>query len=212
VRTVEPGFIDVWSANLANADESYAQLLSDDERERVSRFIRTAHGGRWATARGILRALLAEYLDIDPQSLRFELGEHGKPAIAEPRTNLRFNVSHARSTALIAIADGAEIGVDVEHLDRRVDAVRVARRIFGADEAGRLQTLDPDARQREFLRAWVRHEAIVKCLGTGIGAYRTAEHAGAEPSVIELDLGQATLGALAAIDHALQVRCHEWPP
>ena len=122
-RRALPGVIDVWRADLAGASHTYAELLSEDERARVVRFIRTEHGGYFSTARGILRALLAGYLDADPRSLRFELGAHGKPALAGAETTLRFNISHARGTALYAIACGCEVGVDVEHEDRRVDAV-----------------------------------------------------------------------------------------
>jgi 4'-phosphopantetheinyl transferase len=210
-----PGVVDVWRADLAVASSSYRDLLSRDELERVERFIRTTHGGWWASARGILRALLARYLDTDPRALRFTAGAHGKPALAEPATTLRFNMSHAGPAALYAVTDGSEVGVDLEREDRRVDPVRVARRIFGADEAARLGALDPPARQREFLREWVRHEALVKCLGTGIGAYRAGPQLTDRPSVCELDVGPGSVAAVAIAvakeRPEVELRHWEWP-
>jgi 4'-phosphopantetheinyl transferase len=206
--------VDVWRADLAAAGPGYRELLSDDERERVRRFVRTEHGGHWSSARGILRALLGRYLDADPRSLQFELGPHGKPALAGLQTTLRFNISHARSIALYAISDAREVGVDVEHEDRRVNAVALARRIFGAEEADRLQTLDPVSRRREFLRAWVRHEAVVKCLGTGIGAYRNQPAGNKPPWVTELSVGPGAVGAVAVSEvggGGFTLRCWEWP-
>ncbi len=209
--SVTPGVVDVWQADLAGASQIYGELLSDDERARVARFVRTEHGGYWSAARGILRALLGGYAGADPRSLRFELGPYGKPELAGLHTHLRFNISHARDTALYAVAAGLEVGVDVEHEDRRVDAVRVARRIFGEDEAARLSALQPGTRRREFLRAWVRHEAIVKCLGTGIGGYRS-EDAGADtPWVKELPVGSHTVGAVAVSGAPGELRCWQWP-
>lgn len=210
-RRALPGVVDVWRADLAGASQTYGELLSEDERARVSRFIRTEHGGYWATARGILRALLAGYLDADPRSLRFELGDHGKPALAGAETTLRFNTSHARGTALYAIASGCEVGVDVEHEGRCVDAVAVARRIFGAREAERLRALDPLSQKRQFLRAWVRHEAIVKCLGTGIGADRSEDSGADAPWVTALEVGPHTVGAVAASGAPPELRCWQWP-
>ncbi len=210
-RRALPGVVDVWRADLAGAAQIYGELLSEDERARVRRFIRTEHGGHWATARGILRAMLAGYLDADPRSLRFELGAHGKPALVGAEATLRFNISHARDTALYVIAAGREVGVDVEHEDRRVDAVAVARRIFGVREAERLSALDPLSQQRQFLRAWVRHEAIVKCLGTGIGAYRSEDSGADAPWVAALEVGPHTVGAVAAAGAPPELRCWQWP-
>jgi 4'-phosphopantetheinyl transferase len=206
-----PGVVDVWRADLDVADRSYSELLCDDERARAARIIRPGQSSRWAAARGILRALLGTYFGSDPRALRFELGPHGKPALAERRRDVRFNVSHAGGTALYALAADREVGVDVEQEDRRVDAVRVARRVFGAEEATRLSGLEPAARTREFLRAWVRYEATVKCLGTGIGAVLGDDRGRDAPAVTELEVGPRTVGAVAVATTPYELRCWTWP-
>ena len=126
----------------------------------------------WARSRGVLRALLGRYLDRDPRKLRFVLGPHGKPALLfegpGPATDLRFNLSHSGCLALYAVTVGRNVGIDVETPRRRVDELAVAERVLGSEQAQRLAGFKSDARAREFLRAWVAHEAVVKCLGLGL--------------------------------------------
>ena len=67
------------------------------------------------------------------------------------------------------MAERGAVGVDVEVARRPINEAALAARTFGPDEARRLAALDPVSREREFLRLWVRHEARLKCRGTGIG-------------------------------------------
>jgi 4'-phosphopantetheinyl transferase len=211
VASIRADTVDVWKACLDHADPALHELLAADERARATRFHRSEHAGHWASARAIQRALLGEYLDADPAALRFELGPYGKPALAEPHGALQFNVSHTQGVALYAIASDREVGVDIEREDRRADDVRVARRIFGETEAARLAALDPITRRHEFLRAWVRHEAVVKCLGTGIGGYRVEDPPEDPPWLVELDVGSGAVAAVAVSGGPCEVRCWEWP-
>src|SRR5437764_4487936 len=107
------GEVDVWRADLAVGGDGVRELLSDRERERAARFVRARDGLCWAHAHGILRALLARYVDADPRTLRFEEGVHGKPRLAAAAASgraagadgraagLRFNLSHSGETAFV---------------------------------------------------------------------------------------------------------------
>jgi 4'-phosphopantetheinyl transferase len=213
--------VHVWRADLAVAGDGLRALLSDDERARAARFVRAEDGVRWARARGILRALLARYADdIDPRALRFTAGPHGKPLLTGPGDGaatpatptgacVRFNLSHSGDVLLVAVALGREIGVDVELPRRATDHVAIARRILGDEEAERLAALDPPEREREFLRAWVRWEAILKCRGTGIGGADDTP-TGPDPWVCELDVDSPAAAALAVADGPCTVRCFQW--
>jgi 4'-phosphopantetheinyl transferase len=182
--------------------------------------VRTADGIRWAHARGILRAVLARYTDADPRALRFAEGPRGKPELTGARDDaqagtasagrLRFNLSHSGGALLVAIALDREVGVDIELPRRSVDHVAIARRILGDEEAARLAALDGPTREREFLRAWVRWEAVLKCRGTGIGGADDPS-TGPDPWVIELEVGPPAAAALAAEDGPCTVRCWQWP-
>lgn len=61
----------------------------------------------------------------------------------------------------------AEVGVDVERLDRRVPIDRAARRAFDASELA-LAGDPPD--QRGLLTLWVVKEALLKATGEGVQA------------------------------------------
>ncbi len=201
--------VDVWCAELAPGGDDLRELLSDAERERAARFVSAEDGVRWGRAHGILRALLARCADdTDPRALRFAEGPHGKPRLVGH--DIRFNLSHSGDVALIAVTLDRAVGVDVELPRRSVDHVAIARRVLGEDEADRLAGLDPSTREREFLRAWVRWEAVLKCRGTGIGGAADAP-AGSDPWVTDLEIAPPAAAALAAEHGPCTVRCWRWP-
>jgi 4'-phosphopantetheinyl transferase len=162
-------------------------------------------------ARVILKTLLARYEHRDPGAIAYTEGPHGKPELATP-TDLRFNMSHTTGLALYAFARGSEVGVDVERPRRSLDTVRMARRFIGVEEAERLKQLEPSRRDEAFLHAWVRYEATVKCLGTGIGGRNVQTAALPQPPwVIDLDPGQtAVAGAVAVADGPRTLHLYEW--
>jgi 4'-phosphopantetheinyl transferase len=193
------GVVHVWRADLAAAADGLEDLLNRDERERAARIVRACDRLRWARSRGVLRALLGRYLDRDPRQLRFVSGTQGKPGLdaeTQPDTDLRFNSSHSGALALYVVTVGHEVGVDIEVARRQVDEVAVAARVLGREQASHLARLDPQARRREFLRAWVAHEAAVKCRGTGLTAPSQRPLAG-ELWTAELDLGPRAAAAMA---------------
>jgi 4'-phosphopantetheinyl transferase len=205
-----PGAVHVWRADLTKLSPGLAELLSEDERGRGERILNKREGELWRRSRGLLRELLGRYLELEPASLRFAVGEHGKPAL--DHDPLPFNMSHSGQLALYAFSDAGAVGVDVEVVRRPIDEVAIAARMLGKGEADRLQTLDPDSRRREFLRAWARHEAELKCLGVGVGGDDAqAEHAERKPSVLDLELGSSAGAAVATEHDAHELRCWDWP-
>ncbi|HEX4837184.1 MAG TPA: 4'-phosphopantetheinyl transferase superfamily protein [Solirubrobacteraceae bacterium] len=203
------GAVQVWVADLDAIAEEPSDLLSDEEKERARRFVRERDRQRWARARGLLRILLGQYLHSDPGALRLATGARGKPELLGDTQELCFNLAHSAGLALYALTSGQAVGVDVEAAGRRIDALAVAERAFGSAAARRLGNLDPGTREREFLRAWVKHEAALKCLGSGLGGSETDAH-GRRPWVAELDLGPRAAAAVAVMGEPTEVSCLEW--
>jgi 4'-phosphopantetheinyl transferase len=160
--------LHVWRADLSLAGDEPDQLLSEDERARARRLVFARDRERWVRSRGTLRALLGSYLDLDASALRFSLGAHGKPALSG-ESDIHFNLSHSGDLALYALAR-LPVGVDVEFARPGIDVIRLAERALGHAEAERLRRLPAPRRNSEFLRAWTRHEASLKCRGGGLGA------------------------------------------
>jgi len=220
------GAVHVWRADLTMVAKDLGELLCDEERARAQRIVNERDAELWRRSRGLLRALLGRYLEREPRSLRFTAGEHGKPALvpdvdesasARRRSSadssrpqeLSFNMSHSGPLALYAFSAAGAVGVDVEVARRPIDEVAIAARALGAAEARRLQALDPASRRREFLRAWARHEAELKCLGVGIGGAADAV-AGRRLWVARLDVGPDAAAAVAVEQPARELRRWEW--
>jgi 4'-phosphopantetheinyl transferase len=203
------GTVHVWRVDLAAASSELGELLCSEERARAQRILNERDGELWRRSRGLLRTLLGRYLQVDePQALRFSVGEHGKPELSPDR--LSFNLSHSAHWALYAFSCTCAVGVDVEVARRPVGELAIATRVLGAAVAQRLQALDPHARRREFLRAWVRHEAALKCLGVGIGGARTHDLE-RQPWVADVELGVPdAAAAVSAAQPAREVCCWGW--
>lgn len=166
--TLPDDVVDVVSVDLEVVQDSVEELLVSDERMRADRLVRPLDRRRWVAARVSLRHLVGRYVGIPPSSVAFGAGPYGKPSIAG-QTSVRFSFSHSGTVALCALARDAEVGVDVEDARRAIDVVGVAERVFGASEVERLKGLPEHERTAAFLRLWTRHEAAVKCVGTGLG-------------------------------------------
>jgi 4'-phosphopantetheinyl transferase len=118
-----------------------------------------------------LRELLAGECGCAPQELRFVRGPFGKPALCpgHARPLLRFNLSHARGCAVIALTrDGSEPGVDIEAVER-FDAMHEARSLFlSPAECAGLAGMDPLQQRERLARTWTAKEAYTKAEGRGL--------------------------------------------
>jgi 4'-phosphopantetheinyl transferase len=216
--------------------EDFTGQLSVTERSRAVRIASEPRREMWIRARGVLRTLLGSYLGVDPKTVGFTIGEHGRPALATDQASvapsslagrrrapdatrspppgpsqLSFNLSHSGGLALYGISRGAAVGVDLEVARSSINALAVAERAFGPTQARLLRGLEPTVRDRCFLSFWVRHEAALKCLGTGIVA-RGAGTRLEDLWVAELDVGPRAAAAVA-LEHApLELQCFEFGP
>jgi 4'-phosphopantetheinyl transferase len=142
-------------------------ILSEEERARTARFFREDDAMLFALCRATLRILLGRNVGAAPEALAFESGPFGKPFLSSAQgTQLRFNVSHSGGVALIAVALGREVGVDVEAVRPIDDLDGLVRSTFSARERAAIFAA-PD-RAAAFFATWARKEAVVKALGLGL--------------------------------------------
>ena len=152
----------------------YWPLLSAEERARAQRFHREIHRTRFVLAHGALRLILAGYVDEPPESLVFTTGAHGKPGFAEGSraraSGIEFNLSHSDDLALVAVARGRPVGVDLERWSEETEHLELAERFFSPAERDALRALAgaPDRLVAGFFAAWSRKEAYLKATGHGI--------------------------------------------
>ncbi|AWN38236.1 4'-phosphopantetheinyl transferase family protein [Methylobacterium radiodurans] len=162
----------VWIIDLALSPSALAAcdaVLSEDERVRAGRFLRSEDRDRYRASHAALRLILGRALGMDPRALTFSAGPAGKPELAGPeRGVLAFNLSHSGRRALVGLSTRGYIGVDVEVIRPLPDALRIARGHFASDEADALARLPEEFREAAFFSLWTRKEAVVKALGAGL--------------------------------------------
>lgn len=163
---------EVWIVDLAQSEARLtrcAASLSQQERDRADRFLRPADRARYTASHAALRLILARAVGLDPREIAFTVGAAGKPELDGPARGLRtFNLSHSGACALIGLAHGAAIGVDVEAIRPLPDALRIARSHFSRDETEALAASPREAVEAAFFGLWTRKEAVVKALGAGL--------------------------------------------
>jgi 4'-phosphopantetheinyl transferase len=134
------------------------ELLSPDERDRAGRYLVEGARNEFVAARAMLRELLGHYGARRPSEFVFRAGAHGRPEIAAPplASPLSFNVSHCEGLVCCVVSPNAEVGVDAEFRERRIDEERVRKFVFSSEERG------------DFFRIWTLKEAYLKARGTGL--------------------------------------------
>jgi medium-chain acyl-[acyl-carrier-protein] hydrolase len=170
---LKEGDVHVWRLPLDQSAESSTYLRSllsadEEERERRLRFPRDRE--RFVVCRGLLRVLLGRYLSRQPGRLHFAYGAHGKPVLADGAAvgGLRFNVAHSEGLALVAVARGREVGVDLERVRPEMTTEQMAASCFSPRELEALRALPRPLRAEAFFRCWTRKEAYLKATGTGL--------------------------------------------
>jgi 4'-phosphopantetheinyl transferase len=150
--------------------EDALATLSDDERWRANQFRLDALRRRFVTARAALRRLLGEYLGVPAAEVILSSSKYGKPQLGETNGDgaLRFNLAHTRSMALVAVARGCELGVDVERVREVNQLEAIVRRYFHLEEQTHLFATPIERRHEEFLRCWTAKEAVLKAMGSGL--------------------------------------------
>ena len=162
-------FVDVWQGRLPSDPETTACLLtmlSEPERQKAESFRIPVMRDRYIAVRALLRQTLAGYLQIPANSLVFKTGAHGKPYLA--CGSLHFNLSHTADRLMIAVADFADIGIDIEIIKPRSSLDSLAARCFSSRELHAWQQFQPEQRPAAFYRLWTKKEAFVKAVGRGI--------------------------------------------
>jgi 4'-phosphopantetheinyl transferase len=169
--TINPNEVHVWQAELdPHMAERLLPLLSPDERLRVERFRFNKDRNHFLVARGLLRSILASYLRMAPEQVRFSYAEKGKPALqgSAPSALINFNLAHSHERALYAFSQMRQLGVDLEFIREDLADEAVARRFFSSAEVRTLLSLPLAIRKEAFFSCWTRKEAYIKARGEGL--------------------------------------------
>jgi 4'-phosphopantetheinyl transferase len=227
--------IHVWRASLdlpVSRVQSLQQTLAADELSRAERFYFQKDREHFIVARGLLRAILSRYLDMEPGQLRFCYSPYGKPALATtPGQETRsFNVSHSHGLALYAITHSREIGIDLERIRTDLDCEQIAARFFSPRENAVMHALPAKLKPEAFFNCWTRKEAYIKARGGGLSLpldQFDVPLAPGEPTMLlntrgdpqeatrwslrALTPGPGYVAALAVEGQGWRLTCWQWP-
>lgn len=173
VPELAAGELHLWWVPLDGSEEELLRLrdtLSVREKDRADRYRFARHRDGFTFGRGVLRLLLAAYTGQAADQIDFVLGPYGKPSMRScgEFRQAHFNYSDAVDHALFGFMRNAEIGIDLENLDREVSFERIVQRKFSRREAEALLSLPVAVRKSAFLACWTRKEGYGKAQGWGI--------------------------------------------
>jgi 4'-phosphopantetheinyl transferase len=231
-RATRAGTVDVWRADLNLRPDQLADLarcLDEEEQERAARFHFQRDVIRFQASRGLLRHILARYLDTPPERIRFGYAAMGKPFLLD-HPGLHFNLSHAEDVLVVGIAHGRRVGVDVERVFSEVVMDDVSPMVLSHPERVVFGRLADEERLEWFTRLWTRKEAYIKADGRGMslrldhidvstqsGRVRLQSNTPddwsmcPEWAVRAIPVGSGYTGALAAEGFDWQLTCVDWP-
>ena len=232
--------VDVWRVHLSSTTPNEASL-SADERQRAARFHFDTDRDRFVVAHASLRDILSRFMQCEPNELVFSVNEYGKPSLNRSNDfsrsttevvttkDVEFNLSHSGDFALIAVARGRKVGVDVEFIREDIELENLARRNFSPREVSELMALPPKQRTFGFFHCWTRTEAYIKAQGLGLSlpldsfdvslspnepailrATRPDTNEASRWSLHSLNVESNYAAALAVEGNVLEIRYWEW--
>ena len=233
-HALSSGIVQIWQIDLTTPGKQICycrRFLSPDENQRANRFYFERDRNSFIVARAGLRTILARSLCIAPEEVVFSYAAKGKPELAPglQESGLKFNLSHSRDWALLALTLHSCIGVDIEFIDPESTSDEIASRFFSRSEVNRLHSLRPEERPTAFYKCWTRKEAYVKAVGEGLSlalnSFDVAFEPGVPPDVsrasaqelsrwslydVPAPQGYAAAIAIEGREHKLQLRGWDW--
>lgn len=151
-----------------------AAWLSESERACVAAKRLPTDRVRSASARILLKRLLAAVFGIDPGTVEFLAagGRGARPELAWVQQpggppGLSANISHAGDQVVVAVARGGMVGVDVEQ--HCATGFEGFDQVALSEQERNMVTGTPPALQpRQRAEYWVRKEAALKAVGAGL--------------------------------------------
>ncbi len=163
--------VQIWNFSLdvnTQAVMKYGRLLSQQEKQQAQRFRFDKHRRRFIVRRGILRSILAKYLDCQPTDILYRYNRYGKPLLEGGDQFLKFSSSHSEDIGGVAISQTANIGFDIEKVRPGADHLSVVNNQFCEEEKNWYRQIPDDQKNAAFYALWTCKEAYIKARGEGL--------------------------------------------
>jgi 4'-phosphopantetheinyl transferase len=170
------GIVDLWywfyegmdDADLVAAHEA---IMTADEREQYVSFHFERDRLLFLATRALVRTVLSRYAPVAPPDWRFAARGHGRPRVTQPVVTPRVHFNLANTPGLVVCAVSVahkRLGVDVERIDRKIDAIGLAEHNFSRSEVRALRALPASDQTGRFFALWTLKESYSKARGLGL--------------------------------------------
>ncbi|WP_342627779.1 4'-phosphopantetheinyl transferase superfamily protein [Nguyenibacter vanlangensis] len=142
----------------------FAETLSEEERLRRDALRYQDERRLFELAHGLMRSAAATCLGVPLDHVLIESRVGRKPRVVWPVSKLDISMAHARHSAVCAVFENGDVGVDAEFL--REGRTRNCAWLLSPEEQAWLK-LQPPGTARE-ISIWTLKEAVAKALGVGM--------------------------------------------
>ncbi len=140
-------------------DNNLPLLETTEQEKKISQSLKSNQSLRYLRSRGYARKLISNIFDISPLDLPLN-ALPGKPPILTKNFG-NISISHCVDKILIAWSF-FPIGIDIERIDRKILAKKIANRFFSSKENQILKKYSSEELNFEVLRRWVIKESLIK--------------------------------------------------
>lgn len=162
--------VHIWQVSLTDSfalTDDLWHVLDVAEKQKASQFRRKQDQTCSVLSRGMLRSILAWYLEMDPASIEFSYGPQGKPHLPAG-VGLEFSVTHSDDLILYSFVQGCRVGIDVEHETNLPEWMHMIDRLFSSREQDWVASLPAPEQRKTFFKLWTLKEAYGKMQGDGL--------------------------------------------
>lgn len=167
--------VDIWWSHLSDGPVAeMLQILTTSETERATRYLAEDDRARFVLGAALARITVAGHTGHHPRDVPLARAsgasgrDYGPPRVRWLAPSVSVSISHAGQLVVAAVSTDAAVGVDVEPIGARTDAVAMV----GLDDvfsAGERASLVAHGSQPEHVfRLWTRKEAVVKATQVGL--------------------------------------------
>ena len=148
----------------------YLSLLNTSELRKYHAFHFEKDKRLYLLAHVVLKLVLSEYLNCSVSLIEFKFNKYGKPALKDPSSSIQFNLSHSQTAVALGVSYNAnqDLGVDIEHQDRKGQLLEMASHFFSKAESAILLEQPKERQVETFFKLWTLKEAYIKAIGKGL--------------------------------------------
>ena len=161
--------LHIWTVSLEPGEEFIEKCksaLSEGERNRIDWFSFPQVQNNYVISQGVLRSILAGYLNIEPSQIQLSKHAKGKPFVTND-TSLFFNLSNSGKKAVFSFSRDNEVGIDLEMIRTLPDLEELIQKNFTPAESNYISKVAEEKLKR-FFQFWTIKESYLKAIGEGM--------------------------------------------